>query len=253
MAGHSHSSNIAARKGAVDKQRAKNFNKLSRQIMSAVRQGGVDVESNLKLKYAVEKARAANVPKDNIERVIKRAAGEAGGEMEEVTYEGYAPGGIALMVACLTDNRHRTSPDLKHVFDKCGGNLGTPGSVGFLFQLRSIFVCDAEEKDEDAWVERALECGADDVRCEEKLVTVLAPPTEFLAVKKLLEAQSVKLHSAEIGYMPLNLVPVNDKEIAAKVLRLVAGLEDLEDVQSVYANYDIPGAWIEELTPREQG
>jgi len=148
MAGHSHSSNIAARKGAVDKQRAKHFNKLSRQIMSAVRQGGPDSESNLKLKYAVEKARAANMPKDNVERVIKRAIGEAGGQMEEVTYEGYAPGGIALMVACLTDNRHRTSPDLKHLFDKFGGNLGTPGSVGFLFQLRSIFVCDAAEQGE---------------------------------------------------------------------------------------------------------
>ena len=248
MAGHSHSSNIAARKGAVDKKRAKHFNKLSRQIMSAVRQGGPDVESNLKLKYAVEKARAANMPKDNVERVIKRAMGEAGGQMEEVTYEGYAPGGIALMVACLTDNRHRTSPDLKHLFDKCGGNLGGPGSVGFLFQLRSIFVCDAAERTEDAWVELALECGADDVLHEGKIVTLLAPPTEFLPVKKRLEAQGVKLHSAEIGYMPLNMVPVADKEIAAKVLRLVAELEELEDVQSVYANYDIPGAWIEELS-----
>ena len=249
MAGHSHSSNIAARKGAVDKQRAKHFNKLSRQIMSAVRQGGPDAESNLKLKYAVEKARAANMPKDNVERVIKRAIGEAGGQMEEVTYEGYAPGGIALMVACLTDNRHRTSPDLKHVFDKCGGNLGTPGSVGFLFQLRSIFVCDAENKSEDAWVELALECGVDDVRLEPPVVTLLAPPTEFLPVKKQLEPRAVKLHSAEIGYMPLNLVQVSDKEIAGKVLRLVSELEALDDVQSVYANYDIPGEWIEELAP----
>jgi len=249
MAGHSHSSNIAARKGAVDKQRAKNFNKLSRQIMSAVRQGGTDVESNLKLKYAVEKARAANVPKDNIERVIKRAAGEAGGQMEEVTYEGYAPGGIALMVSCLTDNRHRTSPDLKHVFDKHGGNMGSPGSVGFLFQLRSIFVCDAAERGEDAWVELALECGGDDVLLEGKVVTLLAAPTEFLAVKKLLEGKSVKLHSGEIGYMPLNLVQVAEKESAGKILRLVAALEDLEDVQSVYANYDIPAEWIEELAP----
>ncbi len=248
MAGHSHSSNIASRKGAVDKQRAKHFNKLSRQIMSAVRQGGADVESNLKLKYAVEKARAANMPKDNVERVIKRATGEAGGQMEEVTYEGYAPGGIALMVACLTDNRHRTSPDLKHLFDKCGGNLGSPGSVGFLFQLRSIFVCDAADKGEEAWVELALECGADDVLHEGKLVTLLAPPTGFLPVKKLLEGQAVKLHSAEIGYMPLNLVPVGEKDVAAKVLRLVAELEELDDVQSVYANYDIPAAWIEELS-----
>ena len=247
MAGHSHSANIAARKGAVDKKRSKHFNKLSRQIMSAVRQGGPDVETNLKLKYAVEKARAANMPKDNVERVIKRAIGEAGGQMEEVTYEGYAPGGIALMVTCLTDNRHRTSPDLKHVFDKFGGNLGTPGSVGFLFQLRSILVCDAAEKSEDAWVELGLECGADDVLVEDKVVTVLAPPTEFLAVKKVLEGQGVKLHSAEIGYMPLNTVAVTDKDVATKVLRIVETLEDLDDVQNVYANYDIPSEWIEEL------
>jgi YebC/PmpR family DNA-binding regulatory protein len=253
MAGHSHSSNIAARKGAVDKQRAKHFNKLSRQIMSAVRQGGADVESNLKLKYAVEKARAANMPKDNVERVIKRATGEAGGQMEEVSYEGYAPGGIALMVSCLTDNRHRTSPDLKHLFDKFGGNLGTPGSVGFLFQLRSIFVCDAAQKGEDAWVELGLECGADDVLYEDKLVTLLAPPTEFLAVKKALEGKAVKLHSGEIGHMPLNLVQVADKEVAGKILRLVAALEDLDDVQNVYANYDIPAEWIDELSPPEQG
>ena len=248
MAGHSHSANIAARKGAVDKKRSKHFNKLSRQIMSAVRQGGPDIESNLKLKYAVEKARAANMPKDNIERVIKRAAGEAGGQMEEVTYEGYAPGGIALMVTCLTDNRHRTSPDLKHVFDKAGGNLGTPGSVGFLFQLRSILVCERGTSSEDAWLERALDCGADDVLFEDKLVTILAPATEFLRVKKALEEQGTVMLSAEIGFMPLNMVPVQDKETAAKVLRLVAALEDLDDVQNVYANYDIPGAWIEELS-----
>lgn len=248
MAGHSHSANIAARKGAVDKKRSKHFNKLSRQIMSAVRQGGPDLESNLKLKYAVEKARAANMPKDNVERVIKRATGEAGGQMEEVTYEGYAPGGIALMVSCLTDNRHRTSPDLKHVFDKSGGNLGTPGSVGFLFQLRSILISDRGESSEDSWLERALDCGADDVLLEDKLVTILAPATEFLRVKKALEDKGVALLSAEIGYMPLNTIPVQDKETAAKVLRLVAALEDLDDVQNVYANYDIPGAWIEELS-----
>ena len=248
MAGHSHSSNIAARKGAVDKQRAKHFNKLSRQIMSAVRQGGADAESNLKLKYALEKARAVNMPKDNIERVIKRATGEAGGLMEEVVYEGYAPGGIALMVACLTDNRHRTSPDLKHLFDKCGGNLGSPGSVGFLFQLRSIYVCDREGKAEDAWLEMGLECGADDVLVEGEVATILAPATDFLPAKKRLEARKAKLHSAEIGYMPLNTVPVAEKEIAARVLRLIADLEELDDVQNVYANYDIPAAWIEELS-----
>ena len=243
MAGHSHSSNIAARKGAVDKQRAKNFNKLSRQIMSAVRQGGTDPDANLKLKYAIEKARANNVPKDNIERVIKRAAGEAGGQMEEVTYEGYAPGGIALMVSCLTDNRHRTSPDLKHVFDKHGGNMGSPGSVGFLFQLRSIFVCDAAERGEDAWVEPEL------AELPPNFETAVYGRTDADWLNHFSFYFFVRKLGADLVHMPLNLVQVAEKESAGKILRLVAALEDLEDVQSVYANYDIPAEWIEELAP----
>ena len=133
MAGHSHSANIARRKGAVDQQRARTFNKCARALQSAVRQGGPDPATNLKLRYAIEKARACNMPKDNMERTIKRAVGE-GKQDEELTYEGYAPGGVALMVTALTDNRHRTSADLKHIFEKGGGHMGAPGSVGFLFQ-----------------------------------------------------------------------------------------------------------------------
>jgi YebC/PmpR family DNA-binding regulatory protein len=249
MAGHSHSANIAARKGAVDKKRAKNFSKLSRAIMSAVRQGGPSVDDNLKLKYAVEKARAGNMPKDTIKHAIKRAAGEKIGDAyEDLVYEGYAPGGVALMVACLTDNRHRTAPDLKFIFDRNGGNLGSTGSVGFLFTHQTIVIADRDGKSEDDWLGLGLECGAGDVRVEGDVVTITAPPTEFLAVKGALEAKEVKMHSAEIGYMPGTSVPVADKEDARKVLKLIEALEDHDDVQNVYANYEIPDEWITELS-----
>jgi len=248
MAGHSHSANIAARKGAVDKKRAKNFSKLSRALMSAVRQSGADVDTNLKLKYAIEKARAGNMPRDTIERAIKRAAGEKGGDgFEELTYEGYAPGGIAVMVTCLTDNRHRTSPDIKYIFDRCEGNIGAPGSVAFMFNFRSIFVAQREDRDEDAWTELALDASAEDVIVEKDVVTIVAAATDFLSVKTALEAKGVKLLSAEMGYMPQNTVPVSDKDVARKVLKLVDSLEDNDDVQSVYANYDIPDEWLSEL------
>ncbi|MBK7877842.1 MAG: YebC/PmpR family DNA-binding transcriptional regulator [Planctomycetes bacterium] len=248
MAGHSHSANIAARKGAVDKKRAKAFTKLSRAIMSAVRQAGADMDSNLKLKYAVEKARAANMPKDNIERVIKRALGEQSGETEELTYEGYAPGGVAIIVACLTENRARTAPDVKHIFDKHGGNLGSPGSVAFLFAFRSILVLEREGRTEDQLLELALDAGADDVRIEGEFATILGAATEFLALKKGLEAKGVKLVSAEMGYVPQTTSPVQDKEQAKKILRLVDDLEDHDDVQTVYANYEIPDEWVSELS-----
>lgn len=249
MAGHSHSANIAARKGAVDKKRAKNFSKLSRAIMSAVRQGGPDPDNNLKLKYAIEKARAGNMPKDTIKHAIKRAAGEKIGDaFEDLIYEGYAPGGVALMIACLTDNRHRTAPDVKHIFEKNGGNMGAPGSVGFSFTFLTIVVAERGERSEDQWLELALECGASDVKVEGDVVTVTAPPTEFLAVKSALEEKGVAMHSAEMGYMPNTYVPVADKDDAKRILKLIDALEDHDDVQNVYTNYDIPSEWLEELS-----
>lgn len=248
MAGHSHSANIAARKGAVDKQRARNFNKLARGIMSAVRQAGSDPDHNLKLKYALEKARAGNMPKDNIERVIKRAAGEKGGPgFEEITYEGYAPGGVAVMAACLTDNRSRTAPDVRYIFDRHGGSIGSPGSVSFLFAFHSILVAEKGERDEDRWTELALEAGAEDVKIEGEVVTLIAPPTDFLAVKQKVEETGVKLLSAEIGWVPGSTVAIADKETARKVLALIDALDENDDVQSVYANYDIPEEWAAEL------
>jgi YebC/PmpR family DNA-binding regulatory protein len=247
MAGHSHSANIARRKNAVDAKRAKVFSKCAKAVMSAVRQGGPDEGANLKLRYAIEKAKAANMPKENIERAIKRASGEGMGDIEELTYEGYAPGGVAVMVTCLTDNRNRTAPDIKHIFDKRGGNLGAQGSVAFLFDFRSIFVVERGERSEDDVMEAALEAGADDVEVEDDLATIYASPGDFLDVKGALEAQGLEFLSAETGYVPQNTVRIESREEAQKLFKLLGTLEDNEDVQNVYANYDMPSEWLDEL------
>jgi YebC/PmpR family DNA-binding regulatory protein len=188
------------------------------------------------------------MPKDNIERVIKRAAGEKGGPgFEEIVYEGYAPGGVALMVACLTDNRARTAPDIRFAFDRHGGSIGSPGSVSFLFAFRAIFAAERGARDEDAWTELALEAGAEDVRIEGDVVTLVAPAADFLAVKQKLEESSVALLSALTGWMPGSTVEIADKETARKVLALIDVLEENDDVQNVYANYEIPDDWAREL------
>jgi YebC/PmpR family DNA-binding regulatory protein len=247
MAGHSHSANIARRKGAVDAKRGKVFSKLARAIISAARQGGGDPDANLKLRYAVDKAKAANVPKDTIERAILRGSGSKDSDaFEEVVYEGYAPGGIALMVACLTDNRHRTSPDVKHIFDKVGGNLGAPGSVAFLFTLRSVIAVETAGKSEDQWTEVALEIGADDVEYEAETTVLYGAATAFLPMKAALEKLGAKTVQAELAYVPQNRVAVADRESARKLLKLIETLEDNDDVQNVYANYDMPAEWMEE-------
>ncbi len=248
MAGHSHSANIARRKNAVDSQRAKIFSKRAKAIISAVRQGGADAAQNLKLRYAIEKAKAANMPKDNIERAIKAGAGEGKGDIEELVYEGYGPGGVALMVTCLTDNRNRTAPDIKHTFDKRGGNMGAQGSVAFLFDFRSVFVVETGGRDEEALMEVALESGAEDVEVDGDAATFFAPATDFLPVKEALESAGLAFLSAETGYVPQTSVKVESKEDAAKVLKLIEALEENEDVQNVYANYDIEDAWLEELS-----
>ena len=249
MAGHSHSANIKHRKNAVDAKKGKLFSKLAKIIMSAARQGGGDIDANPKLRLAVEKAKAANMTKDSIERAVKKGAGELGDgvEFEELVYEGYAPGGVAVIVTCLTDNRNRTAPDIKHIFDKRGGNLGSPGSVSFMFDFRSIFVVENGERDEDGMMELALEAGAEDVEVGEGMSTIYADATEFLSVKLALDEAGMVMSSAETGYVPQNTVKVESQEDAAKILKLLDALEDNDDVQNVYANYDIADEWLEEL------
>lgn len=249
MAGHSHSANIARRKNAVDAKRGKEFSKLARVIISAARTGGGDPDQNLKLKYAIERAKAANMPKDTIERAVARGSGSKDGDdFEELTYEGYAPGGIALLVVCLTDNRNRTAPDIKYIFDRGNGSLGTQGSVSFLFDLRSTFVCETGGRDEDALTEIALEAGADDVEIDGDLAVFSGAPTDFMEIKSALETAGLEFASAELAQVPQNRVAIESKEDAKKVLRLIENLEDNDDVQNVWANYDIPDEWMEELS-----
>ncbi|QDU85432.1 putative transcriptional regulatory protein [Planctomycetes bacterium Pla163] len=247
MAGHSHAANVARRKNAVDAKRAKIFSKCSKMILSAVKQGGPDPDQNLKLKYAVEKAKAANMPKDNIQRAIKSASGDNKGDMEELSYEGYAVGGVAVMVAALTDNRNRTAADIKFIFEKRGGNLGSPGSVSFMFDFRSIFVIETGERSEEQLMELALEVGADDVEFDAEASTLLADAKNFIEVKEALESQGVEFLSAEIGYVPQTTAKVATLEDAKKVMRLIDDLDDHEDVQTVYANYEFEDGWMEQL------
>jgi YebC/PmpR family DNA-binding regulatory protein len=245
MAGHSHSANIARRKGAVDAKRGKVFSKLSRAIISAARQGGPDPDANLKLKYAVDKARASNMPKDNIERAIQRGSGsKEDGGLEEILYEGYAPGGVALLIQILTDNRNRTAPDIRHLFDRAGGSLGAPGSVAYMFELRSLFAVERRGRDEDALTELALETGCDDVEIAQDVVVFTAAATDFTGVRAALEQAGETFLSSELAHVPGTRVPLASREDAQRVLKLIEALEDNDDVQNVYANYDIPDEWM---------
>ena len=247
MAGHSKYANIKHRKNAVDAKRGKIFSKLARNIISAVRQGGDQEDTNLKLKYAIEKAKAANMPKDNIERAVKKGAGDKSGDaFEELNYEAYAPGGVALMICCLTDNRNRTAPDVKYTLEHLGGNLGSTGSVAFLFHFRSIFVVETTDKTEDQMLEVALEAGAEDMTFEGDVATVQGDPTEFLAIKTALEGAGLTMLSAETGYIPETTAMVEDQDTAKRILKLIDTLEDNEDVQNVYSNCEFPDDWSDD-------
>jgi YebC/PmpR family DNA-binding regulatory protein len=248
MAGHSHAANVKRRKDAVNAKKAKIFSKCARHIVSAVRVGGPDPDQNPRLVLAIEKARAQNMPKDNIERAVKKGAGDKdGAEFEELLYEGYAPGGVALMITCLTDNRNRTAPDIKHLLEKRGGNLGSQGSVAFLFEMHSVFVVDCGDKEEEALMEEALEAEAEDVQIEDGIATFTGPATEFIALKKNLEAAGYEeFLSAEISYVPMTRIELDGPEAAKKVQKIIDALEENEDVQTVSSNHHAPAEWLED-------
>lgn len=249
MAGHSHAANVKRRKDSVNAKKAKIFSKCARHIVSACRVGGADVGQNPRLALAVEKARAANMPRENIERAIKKGAGNKDGEeFQELVYEGYTPGGFALMIVCLTDNRNRTAPDIKFCLEKRGGNLGAQGSVSFLFDLRSVFVVDADGKEEDDLMEIALETGAEDVKLEDGIATFLGDPTEFIELKTALESAGYEeFLSAEVSYVPQAVSEIESIDDAKKVQGLIDALEENEDVQTVSGNYHINPEWAGEL------
>jgi YebC/PmpR family DNA-binding regulatory protein len=240
MAGHSHAANIAARKGAVDAKRGKLFSKLCRAVYVAAKNGGADPAMNLKLRYAIDKARSFSCPKDNIERSIKKATGEGGSDnFEEVLYEGYGPGGVAVMATALTDNRNRTAGDVRRIFDICGGNLGSTGSVGYLFNFKGIFVVEAKHTTEEALFEIALEAGADDISHDGDYFEVTCDPKSFEAVRKALEDANVPVEEATTGYIPTTTVEL-DVDNGRKMRRLLDLLDENEDVQDVYSNDQIP-------------
>jgi YebC/PmpR family DNA-binding regulatory protein len=248
MSGHSRWSQIKRKKGKTDVQRGKLFSKILREITVAARNGGGDPKVNMRLKAAMESAKAANMPQDNVKRAIQKGTGELPGESyEEITYEGYAPGGVAVMVQVVTDNRNRTGPEIRHTFEKYGGNMGASGAVAWMFERKAVIQVDAEKIEEDALLGLALDAGATDMRRVEKAFEITAAPGEMDAVRGALEAKGVPVIQAEVAFLPQSTVRVEGKE-AAGVLRLVEALEDLDDVQNVYANFDIPDDVIEAIS-----
>ena len=240
MAGHSHSANIAVRKGKQDALRAKLFSKLSRYIIIAARAGGGDPDTNLRLRYAIDKARAVSMPRDNIERAIKRGTGELeGSQMEELVYEGFAPGGaVAIICDILTDNRARTSGEVRKIFDRAGGNMGGPGSVSYLFDRKGVFVVPAAGLTEDTLMNVALEAGAEDLNRDGDSFEVTCEVTAFNAVQTALEQAGIKPETAEIQQVPKAMVEV-DVETGKKVARLLDMLDEHDDVQNVYCNANL--------------
>lgn len=242
MAGHSKWNNIKNKKGKEDAKRAKIFTKLGRYIMVAAREGGPDPEFNPALLAAIDKAKAANMPNDNIERAIKRGSGGLDeGNFEEIIYEGYGPSGIAVFAACLTDNRNRTAPDIRHAFDKCGGNLGQSGSVTFMFDRKGLIGIERQDSiDEDELTMLAIELGAEDFEASEEGFEIITTPEDFNGVKEGLSSEGYEFAMAELSYIPQSLVALTDEEDIKNMEKLIDMLEDNDDVQEVYHNWDMP-------------
>ena len=248
MSGHSRWSQIKRKKGKTDVQRGKLFSKILREITVAARSGGGDPKGNLRLQAAMESARAANMPADNIKRAIQKGTGELPGEQyEEVTYEGYGPGGVAVLLNTLTDNKNRTGPEIRHIFEKQGGRMGTPGSVAWMFDRRGVISVDAERIKEDDVLEAALDAGAVDVKRIEKAFEVTTAPDEMETVRQALERKGAPVLEAAAAMVPQSTVRVEGKDAAA-VLRLIEALEEQDDVQNVYSNYDIPDEVIDAIS-----
>ncbi len=248
MAGHSKFKNIMYRKGAQDKKRSKIFSKLSREITVAAKMGGEEIDSNPRLRLAVSAAKAQSMPKDNIERAIAKATGGDAENYDEMRYEGYGPGGIGVIVEALTDNRNRTASDVRTIFGKAGGNLGESGSVGFMFDQVGEIMYPVDAADAEGMFEAALEAGAEEVESDDEGHAIYTAPTDLHAVvSALTEALGQEPESAKLIFKPKDPVSL-DKEGAEKLMRLIDTLEDNDDVQTVYGNYDIPADVMEELS-----
>ncbi|MEE9604928.1 MAG: YebC/PmpR family DNA-binding transcriptional regulator [Candidatus Scalindua sp.] len=248
MSGHSHWSSIKHKKGAADAKRGKIFSKLARAITSAARQGGGNLEMNIKLQYAVDKAKAENMPKDNIERAILKGTGELSGDTElfECIYEGYGPGGVAMMIEILTDNKNRTAPEIRKMFEKSGGNLGEPGCVSWMFQKKGMITVNINDIEEDRLMTFVLDAGGEDLQVVGDEYQITCDTKDLNNIKNALQKEGINLISAEISMIPTSFIELNEIT-GRKVISLAEALENHDDVQNVYANFELPEGLLEQL------
>ena len=248
MSGHSKWSSIKHKKGAADAKRGKIFSRLIKEVTVAARLGGGDPDGNPRLRTAIQAAKTENMPKDNIERAIKKGTGELEGtSYEEANYEGYGPGGVAMLIDCLTDNKNRTVADIKHLFDRHGGNLGEPGCVAWMFEKKGLIILEKDKVDEEVLLNVALEAGAEDVKDGETEFEVVMEPSDFEAVKEAFDTAEITYTLAENGMIPQNTIKLEGKK-ANQMLNLMDALEDHEDISHVYANFDIPDEVLEAMS-----
>ncbi len=248
MSGHSKWATIKRKKGAVDAKRGALFTKIIREITVAAKSGGEDINSNPRLRTAIAKAKANNMPSDNIERAIKKGTGTLEGVVyEEIQYEGYGPGGVAILVNCLTDNRNRTTAEVRATFSKNGGNLGEAGCVSYLFERKGMMVIEAGQTTEDALIELLMDYNIEDIKTEDDTISVVTPPEGYNEAHDALAAKGYRLIIDDITFLPQTTVPLDEKK-ASQCLRLIETLEDLDDVQNVYSNYDISDELMEKIS-----
>jgi YebC/PmpR family DNA-binding regulatory protein len=248
MSGHSHWAGIKHKKAANDAKRGKMWSKIARMIIVAAKAGGGDPAQNLTLRYAIDKGKQANMPKDTIEKAVKKGTGDLGDvTYVDVLYEGYAPGGIAIMMDGLTDNRNRTGPEIKKIFEKRGGSLGASGCVNWMFEKKGLFTVKTSDVTEDDLMEIVLNAGADDMENVGEIYEITCEPAAFEDIKAALAEKEIATETAEMSMIPQNTVPVKNAEMARKVLALMEEFEDHDDVQNVYANFDIPEEMVKEL------
>jgi YebC/PmpR family DNA-binding regulatory protein len=241
MSGHSHWSSIKHKKAAVDAKRGRAWSKVARMIIVAARAGGGDPAANLTLRYAIDKAKSVNMPKDTIEKAIKKGTGEMEGvNFSEVHYEGYGPGGVAIVVDGLTDNHNRTAPEIKKIFEKHGGSLGTTGCVNWMFSKKGLITVKTAGANEDELMEIVLAAGAEDMKNTGELFEITCEPTSYEQLKNALKEKGVAIETSDISMVPQNTVPINDAATAKKIISLMEAFDDHEDIQNAYANFDIP-------------
>jgi len=249
MSGHSHWAGIKYKKAALDAKRGKVWSKVARMIIVAAKKGGGDPSANLSLRYAIDKAKAANMPKDTIEKAIKKGTGELEGtSFEEVLYEGYGPAGVAIMVEVLTDNRSRTGPEIKRIFEKHGGSLGTSGCVNWMFTKKGLIAVNAANVNEEQLMEIALGAGADDMREVGDVFELTCEPSEYEKLKKTLQEKEIPIEVAEISMVPKSTIGISDEHTAKRIISLMEAFEDHDDIQNTYANFDIPAEIIAHIS-----